>query len=188
MTLYTTSISLLEKLKEPNDAAWQRFVAFYTPLIFYWAKRTGLGSEDAADLVQEVFAKLVTSLANFRYDESKSFRAWLRVVTLNKWKEMHRSHSRTHIQSCLDDTLAAENELEQMWESEYRQQLFQQACRSAEAEFSSLEWQAFQKYAINNESPESVAKELHVSVAAVYGMKSRILARLRAAVKQLESI
>jgi RNA polymerase sigma-70 factor (ECF subfamily) len=81
----TTPVSLLQRLRAPAPtAAWDRFVELYTPVLFAWARRLGLQSQDAADLIQEVFAVLVQKLPTFEYDQHKSFRGWLRTITLNK--------------------------------------------------------------------------------------------------------
>src|SRR5438874_1167415 len=83
----TTPASLLERLRQPFEPeAWARFVSLYTPLIFSWARRVGLQEQDAADLVQEVFVTLLQVLPTFTYDRHRSFRRWLRTVTLNKWR------------------------------------------------------------------------------------------------------
>src|SRR5262245_60040259 len=86
-----TPASLLERLRRPDDReAWARFVELYTPLLYFWARRTGLQQADAADLVQEVLAVLFRKLLEFTYDKQRSFRNWLRTVTLNKWRETVR--------------------------------------------------------------------------------------------------
>ncbi len=55
-----TPASLLARLHEPFESqAWERFVALYTPLICTWGRQVGLQEQDAADVVQEVFVKLV---------------------------------------------------------------------------------------------------------------------------------
>ncbi len=49
-----TPASLLERLRQPSqEQAWARLVELYTPLLFRWARRAGLQTQDAADLVQE---------------------------------------------------------------------------------------------------------------------------------------
>ena len=89
--MYTTSTRLLERLREPGqDQAWQRFVQLYTPLLYTWAHWQGLQGADAADLVQDVFTLLLRKLPEFRYDKDRSFRGWLRTLTLNKWRENQR--------------------------------------------------------------------------------------------------
>ena len=78
----TTSQSLLMRVREPADGeAWARFVRLYGPLIYRWARRAGLGDEDARELVQDVMALLVRKLPDFRYDPARSFRSWLKTVT-----------------------------------------------------------------------------------------------------------
>src|SRR5437016_1663068 len=88
---FSTSSSLLQRLAQPAEAgSWDRFVELYTPLMFAWTARMGLSDHDAADLVQDVFAILVEKLPTFRYDPDKSFRAWLKTVLLNRWRERLR--------------------------------------------------------------------------------------------------
>src|SRR5262245_38220683 len=85
-----TSVSLLERLREPFDpAAWSRFVALYTPLIYAWACRARLQEQDAQDLVQDVFITLLRVLPKFTYDPEQSFRRWLRTVTMNAWRNTY---------------------------------------------------------------------------------------------------
>jgi RNA polymerase sigma-70 factor, ECF subfamily len=47
-----TFSTLFRRLRWPEDqAAWERFVELYTPLLYYWARRVGLGAEESADPV-----------------------------------------------------------------------------------------------------------------------------------------
>ena len=53
----STSVSLLRRLRsDDREAAWERFVDLYAPLIYHWGKIQGLNPTDTADLVQEVLA------------------------------------------------------------------------------------------------------------------------------------
>src|SRR5687768_17225082 len=89
--MHTTSPTLLKLLSRgPSTESWQRFVHLYAPLLTEWAHRLGIQEADAADLVQEVFVILVQKMRAFEYDRSKSFRAWLRTVLHNKWREIRR--------------------------------------------------------------------------------------------------
>src|ERR1700722_11673297 len=86
-----TPASLLQRLRQPDEqGAWERFVDLYTPLIFFWACRMRLQAQDAADLVQDVFTTLLQKLPEFHYDPGKSFRAWLRTLTVNRWRDSLR--------------------------------------------------------------------------------------------------
>src|SRR5690242_593004 len=86
-----TPPSLLMRLRGPAEqAAGGEVVRLYTPLFYYWARRTGLRGQDADDLVQEVFLTLVQKLPAFTYDRTKSFRSWLRTSLVNKWRARQR--------------------------------------------------------------------------------------------------
>ncbi len=55
----TTSVSLLEPLRQPGDSdARRRFVDLYTPLLYYGARRVGLPTHDAADMVRDSLRRL----------------------------------------------------------------------------------------------------------------------------------
>ena len=122
----TTSLNLLQRLRQPNEqAAWTQFVEIYTPLIFYWARSAGPQSADAADLVQEVFAVLVRKMPSFAYDKKKSFRGWLRTITLNKWRERSRQRPLPTLedQETALNGLAVSDDREALDEAEYRRHL-----------------------------------------------------------------
>ena len=86
-----TPPSLLERVRLSIDQqAWERFVQLYTPLLHHWARKLGVPDEDAADLIQYIFAVLVRRLPEFRYDARRRFRGWLWTITLNKWRERRR--------------------------------------------------------------------------------------------------
>jgi RNA polymerase sigma-70 factor (ECF subfamily) len=176
-----TPASLLERLRQPGEQqAWGRFVDLYTPLLYYWARRLGLPSAAAADLVQEVFVVLVRKLPEFRYDPHKSFRNWLRTITHNKWREHRRRRGpalavaagRLEDLPDQDDTGAFE-------EAEYRRHLVGRALELVQPEFPDTTWAAFREYVVCGKSAAEVAAALNISPGTVYAAKSRVLSRLR---------
>jgi RNA polymerase sigma-70 factor (ECF subfamily) len=175
----TTPVSLLEQLRRPGEqAAWVEFVRLYSPLLFYWARKAGLQESDAADLTQEVFAILVQKLPEFRYDENKSFRAWLRTIALNKWRDSRRKRVRqsAELDAGLDDLPESEDSFT---DQEYRRQLMAQALEILRPEFRMATWKAFQEHGLAGRRAEDVARELRMTVGGVYAAKFRVLARLR---------
>ncbi len=90
--MYTTSIGLLDQLRDQAASqSWIRFVELYTPLLHYWASRLpGMQEADINDLVQDVFLILLAKLPTFHYDQGRSFRAWLRQLLLNRWRNRNR--------------------------------------------------------------------------------------------------
>jgi RNA polymerase sigma-70 factor, ECF subfamily len=186
--MHTTPVSLLERVRQPGEQrAWALFVDMYTPLLFEWARRIGLQEPDAADLVQEVFAVLVVKLPAFLYDRRKGFRAWLRTILNNKWRDTCRRRAvrpQLHSAEPLAD-MAAEPDQEAFWETEYRQHLVGRALELMQQEFQPTTWRACWETVVSSRSPAEVAAELGMSLDAVYAARSRVLRRLR---KELEGL
>jgi RNA polymerase sigma-70 factor (ECF subfamily) len=178
--MVTTSPSLLQRLRRPDEpAAWARFVELYTPLLYHWARRAGLQEADAADLVQDVFAVLLRQMPLFAYDRHKSFRGWLRTVTLNKWRERQRRRAPGPPPDGALADLPGPDGLADFEEAEYRQHLARRALQLMQAEFPPAAWKACWEVVVAGRPAAEVAAELGVRVEAVYTAKSRILRRLR---------
>jgi RNA polymerase sigma-70 factor (ECF subfamily) len=178
----TTSVSLLQRLRQPAEQdAWGRFVQLYSPLLYYWAHHLGLNEPDAADLVQDVFTTLVQKLPEFCYEPGKSFRGWLRTVTLNKWRDRSRRRAAGpgYEGPGALDGLAADEDSGAFGESEYRQHLVSRAVQLMQAEFSPKTWKACWEHVVACRPAAEVAAELGISVGSVYVAKSRVLSRLR---------
>lgn len=177
-----TPASLLERLRDPGaEAAWQRFVELYTPLLFSWARRVGLQESDAADLVQDVLALLLKKLPEFQYDPKKGFRSWLRTVTLNRWREIQRRQRRAPAiiaGSTLEHVPDPDGD-EPFWEQEYRQHLARRLLEVMRTDFELATWQACWECVVNGRTAVDVGKEFHLSAGAVRAAKFRVLCRLR---------
>jgi RNA polymerase sigma-70 factor (ECF subfamily) len=181
--LLHTPASLLFRLRQPEEtAAWGRFVDLYTPLLFRWARQLGQQDSDCADLVQDVFLILWRKLPEFEYDSGRSFHAWLKTLFLNR----HRSRQRARgIAPQELESLDPADSLSDSTDPEETRYLIRQAFRLIEREFSPLHQQAFRAYVLEERAPEEVAAKLGLSPGTVYGIKSKILSRLRQELKQI---
>lgn len=179
----STSESLLLRLKAADDhQAWAKFVRLYTPLIFYWARRIGLQAQDAADLVQDVLTIVFQKLPEFEYDRDKSFRAWLRTVTMNKFRQWCRKKSlgALDVTQTVWSNIAEQSSLaESTWDLNYRQELVARALDLLEPEFQPATWQALKQYVLSGGPAGEIATEHGLSVWTLYAAKSRLLARMR---------
>jgi RNA polymerase sigma-70 factor (ECF subfamily) len=177
----TTPVSLLERLKQPAPQDWERFVQLYAPLLHHWARRLGLPDPDALDLVQDVFLVLLRKLPEFIYDRHRSFRAWLRTVLLNKWRD-HQRRRTVPVQAGGDQVFAEvpdPDPAELFEEAEYRNYLAHRALQLMKAEFQPTTWQACWEQIVSGKPAAQVAAELQISIDSVYSAKSRVLRRVR---------
>ena len=176
--MHTTAVSLLERLRHPSaEAAWDRFVRLYTPLLLHWARRLGLQDHDAADLVQDVLVVLVRKMPEFQYQVGRTFRGWMRTVLMNKWRDRPHRGAPAPLDSGLEPQApAADDALE---EREYRLYIMGRALELMAGDFELTTWRACWETVVCSRPATDVATELGISVNAVYLAKSRVLGRLR---------
>jgi RNA polymerase sigma-70 factor (ECF subfamily) len=190
----STRPSLLVRIRDPGDReAWRQFVALYAPLIHGLCRRRGFQDADAADLTQEVLRAVAAAAPALVYDPARgSFRGWLYTVTCRKIHDFRESRahrergsadSATH--RLLDEQPAPEDEADR-WERDYQRHLFALATEQVRDGFEANTWRAFWLLAVEGKSGEEAARSLGLSVGAVYVARSRVLARLKKQVQQLE--
>lgn len=178
----STPVSLLARMRNSNDeVAWARFVELATPLLNSWARRIGLKSQDASDLVQEVLVVLLEKLPGFTYDRDRSFRGWMRTIAVNKWRQWRRRPVPVSLENgdVLPEELAVEDLSQAFWEQEYREQLVARALQVMQADFQPATWRACWEHIVSGRSAQEVAAEFGLSPGAVYAAKVRVLRRLR---------
>ena len=153
----------------------------------------GLQDADAQDVAQQVLITVARALPTWeRRDESTRFRHWLCRIARNATINMLTRQPRDRAVGG-DDIRAdgqAENKfdggLDSQLEREYRRQLFRKAAERVRARADAITWQAFAITMIDGLSIPDAAAQLDRSQAVIYAARSRIIRRLRDAVKQLE--
>lgn len=181
----TTSESLLFRLQSSGESvdqtAWEQFVGLYTPLIFHWGRKVGLGQADAENLVQDVVTTVFRQLPNFQYDRSRSFRGWLRTVTLNTFRTTARKKSskvKTATASVLEG-LASFEEAESTWDIDYARMLVSQTMEGMKSDFAPATWKALELVFTDSTPVDVAATQTGVSPWTIYSAKARLLKRLR---------
>ena len=182
-----TSLSLLERLqKQPDDPSWQRLVDIYAPLIGRVLARSPLQNADREDLIQEVLKIVVQKLPEFQRRREGSFRAWLRVVTVNCLREFWRASMQQPVATGNSDFLQKLQELEdpqselaKVWNTEHDRHVVRRLLELIGPQFEPASLQAFRSVVLEGQKPAQVAAELGISVNAVFLAKSKILRQLR---------
>jgi RNA polymerase sigma-70 factor (ECF subfamily) len=184
-----TSFSLLERLRQPecDDAAWNRLVALYTPLIQGWLRRYDVESADADDLTQEVLSTVHREIPRFQHNRhAGAFRCWLRTITVNRirafWRARRSQRQLTtdgHLEQELGELEDPASGLSKVWDQQHDQHVLRRLLELVEPEFSPGIWLAFQRLALDGLEAARVAAELGTTTNAVLLAKSRVLRRLR---------
>jgi RNA polymerase sigma-70 factor (ECF subfamily) len=186
----STSLTLLERIRNRDEEAWRRLVHIYGPLVEQWCGHRGVRGQDADDVRQEVFQAVSTGLDGFRRDRpGDTFRGWLRGITRFKLLDYYRRHqAQPEAQGGTD----AHNRLQQVADQDLPDDtaddlggLYRRALELVRGEFESQTWQAFWRAAVEGHTPADIARDLGVSPAAVRKAKSRVLLRLRQEVGDL---
>lgn len=189
-----TRPSLLVRIRDVRDErAWGEFVDLYGPLVYGFARRHGFQDADAADVTQEILRAVCRAAPQFEYDPRRgAFRAWLYTVARNKLR--NALAARKIREQGSGDTAALmrlheiplPEEAPPAWDQEYEQRIFAAAAERVRPCVEATTWQAFWRTAVAGEPPQQVAAALQMTVAAVYLAKSRVLARLKAEVAELD--
>jgi RNA polymerase sigma-70 factor (ECF subfamily) len=146
-----------------------------------------LQQEDARDVGQEVFKAVWRTIQTFRRDRpGDSFRGWLRTITRSKIAGYYRHKQADLAALGGSDALTL---AEQVPETELPEPdpetdgsektlLYRRAVALIQTEFREKTWLAFEAIVLKGQSPAEAAKELHMSIGAIYSAKSRVLKRL----------
>ena len=187
----TLSSQLLLGVRRMDPAGWSRLVTTFGPIVYRWCRTSGVRDADAPDVVQDVFAAVARSIANFEREKLQgSFRSWLATITRNKVRDYFRIHAKRQIgeggtQALVELQMIPEDLDSTICAASATTPLIREVLQQVEAEFESTTWRAFWMTAIDGVKAADVAKELGISAASVYQSKSRVLRRLRQCLAEL---
>lgn len=191
-----TRSSLLVRLRDSRDAqAWSEFVDLYAPLVYRFGCKQGLQDADAADLAQDTLRAVAGAIGKFEDDPRHgSFRGWLFTIVRNRLSDFLAKRSRhergsgdTAMLDRLEQEPDRQAELSKEWDLVHERQLLLTASERIRGQFEEKTWQAFWRTTVDGASGKDVAGALDMTVAAVYLAKSRVMARLKHAVRQLQA-
>lgn len=198
MEVPTTSTTMLKVLGEDAmSPRWTEFADKYMPVMSgYLAQH--FPKLEADDIIQETLITLVAKLPDYRYapDEKGHFRNYLIGIVRNKCFEVLRAQKK--IADCRDaakldaeiteDLNAdAEGEAERkQWQFTTYEVALQQLM--ADPRIQEQTKQIFTRTALNDESPDDVARMFGITRNNVDQIKNRMTAKLRELAKELSDV
>ncbi len=191
MASTSTNLSLLERARLRDEAAWQQLVDLYSPLVIKWCQRLRVGPESTADCIQEVFSAVARSLDTYHPPgTSGAFRGWLWTITRNKLRDAARRNRGPAHATGGSTALAVLHQQPDQFDSpelideepsqaQDHVELTRHALRQIEASFAPQTWQAFWRTVVDGLPTDVVAAQLNLTAAGVRQARSRVLRKLR---------
>lgn len=191
MSPLETRQSLIVRLKsEQNELAWRDFVCAYEAFLNQLARRQGVPERHIPDVTQQILLTIAKSIDGWKDDgNAASFRRWLSTVSRNvavRFMSRERKQAGGVGGSELVDVLQnVEEKPDELRLRQYEHELIVWAARQVRHEFLETSWLAFWATVIEERSVEEVAAKLGVTPGSIYMSRSRIMARIKKKVAEV---
>ncbi len=191
-TLQTSSSLLLRLAALPPDQdAWRQFTQRYGPCIIRWCGAWGAQDADAEDITQTVLTNLAAKLPGFRYDPARSFRAFLKKVTKDAFRDAWRRKERRVAAGGSENfrllsSQEARDDLVSRIEREFDLELLEAAGQAVRQRVEAKTWRAYESTACEGRPAQEVAQALGMTVGGVYRAKSTVLRMLQEELGKLD--
>jgi len=193
--LTQTTTQILESLRDPaNGKLWTLFDQRYRPVLLDFARKRGLGEEDAAEVAQETLAQFASDYTNGRYDRTRGrLSSWIIGIASNRIADAGRDARRRRVRrgdSALD-ALAGQGSGDPSddadWQESVRKVIFEKALSNlrSSSRFDERTIKAFELAALRGVPPIASAEACGMTVDEVYVAKNRVIKKLRELVAQM---
>lgn len=180
----STPQSLIEDLAANQSAlTWERFLYLYQPLFKHWLRLYPVPEAERHDLVQETLIVVLRRISEFKHNgRTGAFRAWLKRIVHNQVLEYLRDRKSNWLNTestVLDQLQSTYPELESQIDREHDQEVLRRLLQLTKPLVPPLAWEAFYRTAVVGEGSPQVARELGMTLNAVYIARSRVFAIVR---------
>lgn len=201
---FTTSKSLLAKVRNGDEISWKEFYASYKPLILLCGSDLHLNPTEKEELIQNVMCEIFQKDIVGKYDPEKipegvvfvhdpskgRFRNYMRKIiqyqAYNILRKRKENVSLDDPENGIAETLSSQDSWEEIWEEEWQKHIMNEALIELKSRVQSETYSAFEMYAIQNRSIDEVKEFLNMSASAIYTAKSRCISTLKTIIKELD--
>ncbi len=188
-----TRYSLIARLADMDDQeAWREFADIYDPFIYRQDVASACNTPTRENSSRSSDQR-TKAIRRFEVDSTRGrFRTWLYAVGRNvslqylaKLKANVPRSGNSEVMSALASIPASEPHDSDEIRRELCRHVFLWVAQRVRKEFHATSWKAFWQTAVENHAAQTVAKNLGLSLGAVYIARSRIMARLREGAQEI---
>jgi RNA polymerase sigma-70 factor, ECF subfamily len=191
---HLTRATLLLRLKSDSpeqSLAWQEFYEIYGAIIGGFARNMGAPAQDISDVVHDVLVGFFSISPTFIYDPAKGrFRGYLKTCTWRVLKRRLGKSARVSGQA-VEDLADDSPEVDQIWNDVWEGERLRNAVEIVRKRYvqrpdTAKTFQAFEMYALLDQTAEDIAQQLGISVNSVHQAKSRVSKAIKAVMDELD--
>ena len=151
-------------------------------------------------MLQETLISAAKYLKDFKYDKSRSFKAWLLKITRSRIADQYQFRKRlpgssgtpkdqneTARTATIERIADSGYDLAENWNEEWREHIQKAVLQRIRNSVKPKHYQIFDAYVIKGWSVEKVAEALGVTPDLVYQVKSRMAAAIQKEASRLEA-
>jgi RNA polymerase sigma-70 factor (ECF subfamily) len=186
-----TDLSLLERMGDSRYRAdaWAVFVNRYTQLFFFWFRHWGVNIDDMEDVLQDSIVRVFKDLKYFDRRRQGSFRAWLKALAENSWRQLiedadRQLAARKSISIRVENwrllsTKIAEDQLLKLFDTWATQELIELAQANVRRRIHQETWQTYAAVTFENRPIEELEATLGIPANTIYSRVFRVRKMLR---------
>ncbi|MGE0480388.1 MAG: RNA polymerase sigma factor [Phycisphaerae bacterium] len=181
----TTSTILASLADFRNQSAWGRFATQFREPIVRFALRLGLSASAAEDVAQETLLAFAEAFRQGRYDRERGrLRDWLFGIASRQIANRRRADARRRGKERDERSAFWHNTVDPevattAWESEWTRAVLAACLLRVRQEVEPMTMRAFDAVVREGRPVAAAARDLHLSVKAVYNARYTVLRRIR---------
>lgn len=194
-----TDLSLLERMGDSQlrNQAWNDFVERYARLFFHWFHLWHVDPFEMEDVLQETLLRVLGNVRHFQRRRHGSFRAWLRTLAYNCWKQLAENAERQLALRGVDNSLnenwdrlktrMAEDSLLKIFDAWAMEELLNMAHSRVRRRVEPETWECYRLFVLENEPIVAVTAAMNAEPQMIYARVFRVRRLVREDMERIES-
>lgn len=191
MRFPTTIKTLIDKLKEGDDASWQIFFERYRNVIIDLGVLKGLTDDECEELLQEVMKRFYQRSQSFVFDpDIAKFRTYFGRIINGLIIDIKRKRIKNTVSDDVLESVAAEEPMpdelfDNVLQEHWRNIIKDDILKIMRERLSPVNYNIFEMHVLQHASVADTAEALQVSAARIYLVKNRGLKMMKNIINEI---